>query len=556
MKPSIHQFFRVMVLIPKLDAKLLVIALVTLTWHLCLHMAAANGQSPTDSPQVEIDPQFVPDDASALLFVRVPSSTDGSFGDWFPIEVIEAAGQKYLGFNPLKLESALLVVEKLDVTRPPAVGVVLRFHEDTQLKLDGVERLEENGKIYYRGMPGGMSAIEVNSRTILWGAENYLGVMLDANGAGNPLLQLSKTHPPTAFTNLYFDLASNREFLLSFTKDIATDTPPELKFLLQLPELVDQMVVRQQLSADLEVDLRLIAGDAEKATKTAEILQAALSTAQLALLPAAKSALDVDDPVQAAVYQYVQRVSARLLQDLQPVVRDRELSIRAKLPVQLANNGVLLGLLLPAIQQTREAARRVNAMNNLRQLALAIQNYHLQHGHLPLGIRDSVGRPFLSWRVEVLPFMGEEVLYREFRLDESWDSEHNAKLIARMPKVFESDGQPEAGTTRYQAVAGDKQLFCGRIIGFPDIVDGTAATAMLVETNAQSVTIWTRPYDIQIDPSNPLLAVAGARSNNGFLAVMADGSCHTINDSIDPVIWWGTTTFADRDGNLFQNLKE
>jgi hypothetical protein len=208
------------------------------------------------------------------------------------------------------------------------------------------------------------------------------------------------------------------------------------------------------------------------------------------------------------------------------------------------------------MQQTREAARRVNAMNNLRQLALAIQNYHLQHGHLPLGIRDSVGRPLLSWRVEVLPFMGEEELYREFRLDESWDSEHNAKLIGRMPKVFESAEQPKAGTTRYQAVAGDKQLFCGRIIGFPDIVDGAAATAMLVETNAQSVTIWTRPFDIQVDPSNPLLAVAGARSNNVFLAVMTDGSCHTINDSIDPVIWWGTTTFADRDGNLFQNLKE
>ncbi len=538
----------------KLAAKIIAVGLLSIALPYWLAAPIATGQSMTGSSPLEINPRFIPDDAAGFVVIQPP--TRDRLGDWFPVEVVEAAGRQYIGFDPLTIESIILVVEKLDSKHPPAVGAVLRFREDTKLELKGVKRSEENGKIRYAELPGNMSAVEVDSRTILWGQENFLDVMFESDGGGHPLLQLAKTHPPKAFASTYLDLSANREFLLMVTKEMEKDTPAELKFILQLPELVDQLVIRQQYTDDFETDIRLIAGSPEKAIKMAEILQDALTTAQLSFLPVLQQGLDANDPVQAAIFKYAQRVSARLLQDLQPSVSNRELSITSKLPVQLTNGGVLIGLLLPAIQQSREAARRVTSLNNLRQLALAIQDYHERNGHLPLGVRDSVGRLLLSWRVELLPYLGEGDLYREFRLDERWDSEHNSTLITRMPQVFAGGGELKPGTTRFQAIAGEEQLFCGRLVNFADIIDGAGQTAMLVESNAGSVAIWTRPYDIQIDPTKPLLAVEGARSNNVFLTVMADGSCHTISCEIDPALWLGTTTFAGRDDNFFQNLKK
>ena len=87
-------------------------------------------------------------------------------------------------------------------------------------------------------------------------------------------------------------------------------------------------------------------------------------------------------------------------------------------------------------------AERARSMNNLRQLMLALHNYHDAHGHFPTDIRDKDGKPLLSWRVHILPYIEQENLYRQFKLDEPWDSEHNKKLVKSMPKVFAVRGRP------------------------------------------------------------------------------------------------------------------
>src|SRR4051794_3818491 len=98
---------------------------------------------------------------------------------------------------------------------------------------------------------------------------------------------------------------------------------------------------------------------------------------------------------------------------------------------------VLIALLVPAVQAAREAARRSQCVNNLKQIGLAMHNYNSAYDVFPPAvITDPDGKPLLSWRVLLLPFLDEQALYEQFKLDEPWDSPNNKPLLSRMPKVF------------------------------------------------------------------------------------------------------------------------
>lgn len=76
------------------------------------------------------------------------------------------------------------------------------------------------------------------------------------------------------------------------------------------------------------------------------------------------------------------------------------------------------------------------AVNKLKQFGLACQNYHDTNDALPGNIADKDGKPLLSWRIAILPFIEQQALYEQFKRDEPWDSEHNKKLIEKMPKLY------------------------------------------------------------------------------------------------------------------------
>ena len=86
----------------------------------------------------------------------------------------------------------------------------------------------------------------------------------------------------------------------------------------------------------------------------------------------------------------------------------------------------------------REAAIRAQCTNNEKQIALALHNYHDQHNSFPPAFSQGKdGKPLLSWRVLILPFLDQQqALYDQFHLDEAWDSPHNRTLIAKMPAVL------------------------------------------------------------------------------------------------------------------------
>src|SRR5262249_50192721 len=79
-----------------------------------------------------------------------------------------------------------------------------------------------------------------------------------------------------------------------------------------------------------------------------------------------------------------------------------------------ATSGVLVALLLPAVQSAREAVRRAQCVNNLKQIALAMHNYESANGHFPRAVVDKDGKRLLSWRVAILPYLEQQGLYNRF----------------------------------------------------------------------------------------------------------------------------------------------
>jgi hypothetical protein len=183
-----------------------------------------------------------------------------------------------------------------------------------------------------------------------------------------------------------------------------------------------------------------------------------------------------------------------------------------------------------------ENAKRLRSMNNLKQLTLAIHNYESAFGTLPRDITDKDGKPLLSWRVAILPFIEQENLYRQFKLDEPWDSPNNKVLSETAVKVFLSpqhDRKTEPWKTTYLGFAAPNSAFPGGKQGltFKDFSDGTSNTIMLVESNAASAEPWAKPADIKPDAKDPHKPVIGPYPD-GFLASMADGSVRFFKKSI------------------------
>ncbi|MBX3413409.1 MAG: DUF1559 domain-containing protein [Pirellulales bacterium] len=182
--------------------------------------------------------------------------------------------------------------------------------------------------------------------------------------------------------------------------------------------------------------------------------------------------------------------------------------------------------------------RRARSVKPLQRVGIAMHQHHSARGFFPpQAICDEQGTPLLSWRVALLPYLGEEekALYGEFHLDEPWDSEHNRTLLARMPKVYAGPAPDVVGASSTEAalyaVVGPHTMFPefgGTKIS--QVKDGTNNTILLVESMRHVP--WTRPEDIPLredgHPRDPL----GGWHALGFHVLMADGSILFLEEKV------------------------
>ncbi|MDO4569029.1 MAG: DUF1559 domain-containing protein [Planctomycetia bacterium] len=231
----------------------------------------------------------------------------------------------------------------------------------------------------------------------------------------------------------------------------------------------------------------------------------------------------------------------------------------AEYPIFFQNSGLpvglLVGLIVPAVQEARDSARTMQFMNCYKQCGLAILNYEARHQKLPPAYSvDAEGKPLHSWRVLILPYLGEEELYRQIRLDEPWDSEWNQQFHDMCPAVFKdprcSDAEP--GDAMIAVVVGESTPFPpnGEQISIALVSDGTSNTVSLVQCEPMC---WMDPAS-NVPYENAVLGpdmVEGgivAGKNGETIVGMCDGSVWRIEEDQD--FDWATGCNRE-DGEAF-----
>ena len=191
--------------------------------------------------------------------------------------------------------------------------------------------------------------------------------------------------------------------------------------------------------------------------------------------------------------------------------------------------GIAAALLLPAVSKVREAAARTKSTNNMKQIAIGMLNHNDARNALPAAaICDKDGKPLLSWRVAILPYIEQQALYQQFKLDEPWDSPNNKPLLQLMPKTYQNPKSPSDSYTHYRVFHGKGTAFEGtKGLSLPrDFTDGVSNTLLVIE--ADEAVPWTKPEELEYSSERPLPPLGGIWSSKVCLVAMGDGSVKSI----------------------------
>ena len=216
-------------------------------------------------------------------------------------------------------------------------------------------------------------------------------------------------------------------------------------------------------------------------------------------------------------------------------------------------------LLLPALEQARSSARRLQCKNNLHRFGIALHNYHDDYGVFPPAVtRNESGQPMHSWRVLLLPYVDQIGLFSQYKLDEPWDSPHNRQLADQMPPIYRCPSHPHHGDgsgrtlTSYVAVVGDESAWMEEgSRSLEDFGDHAASTVQLTEWAGVQIP-WTEPRDLSVEeartplgrrlapndwPGHPPREDYFYEYEPSWHVAFADGSVKAFGHSIEPDVW-------------------
>lgn len=186
-----------------------------------------------------------------------------------------------------------------------------------------------------------------------------------------------------------------------------------------------------------------------------------------------------------------------------------------------------------AAKNPAPASEADQVRNNLKMIGQAFHFYLDDFDRFPRANGDAAGKQTgLSWRVHLLPLFGLLDLYEEFHLDEPWDSEHNKKLIGKMPQVFACPGVTDPGKTSIHVLVGEKTAFHGDTgTGLRDFTDGTSNSILAVVAGPETADIWTKPGGLEFDRAAPKKSLG--KIDDSFLALYCDGLVSSIPADIE-----------------------
>jgi len=205
--------------------------------------------------------------------------------------------------------------------------------------------------------------------------------------------------------------------------------------------------------------------------------------------------------------------------------------------------GLLLGLVVLSVWlfQDPDGVHRAGCETHLRSIATALDMYHQDYGSFPPAwVADAQGRPMHSWRVLILPAIGEDDLYKEYKLDEPWDGPNNRKLAHRIPEVYRCPTDPSGyeGQTSYVALVGPQACWLGdKPVKLSQLAQPGQAIAV-IETYESGIN-WLEPRDFVVPGLETQInasAGQGVRSLHpgGAYVLYADGQVEFLSDATSP----------------------
>jgi len=196
----------------------------------------------------------------------------------------------------------------------------------------------------------------------------------------------------------------------------------------------------------------------------------------------------------------------------------------------------------------RFSARRPISKTNLKQIGQALHQYHDKYNSFPPAyVLGPDEKPWHSWRVLLLPFLGEAELYAKYRFDEPWDGAHNRELQTLRPDVYRSgfSTSQTPSVTTYVGVVSRRSMWPAYFpVRITDVTDGTSNTIQLIENTCSDV-IWSEPRDLRERDALAMLKTGktlGTDRNEGFSILLADGSSRFVSRRINRQLLIGLLT--------------
>jgi hypothetical protein len=402
------------------------------------------------------------------------------------------------------------------------------------------EEVEHRGQVYYRSKksPVGIVYLTPDDRTFVSGPEDEVLRLLDASASGGPV-----RHP----WDEAWSKAPPGELMAAVDPSwvgsaLAGPRGPEGALLAFTP-LFDKATgyaASVTLDRGLKIELVATAPSDDAAEEVEATLQALVTLGKNAVANVKRDAgpgrpgprlraidvalLDLAGPLLAGA-----RVARA------PGER-RHVHIRAVSDVDPAD---VVRTLSTAAVSARDAAGRAQSANHLKQIGLAMHNYHAANGHFPPAVlKGPDGKTPYSWRVALLPYLDEESLFKQYNFNEPWDSAENRRVLEKMPAVFRhpDDTRPDHFTAYFVPVGSDTIFPPGgagtKVL---EVTDGTSNTLLTVE--AKRPVPWTKPEDIDVPPAgDPSVPRLGGFWSPGFYAGFADGSVRFLSQAIAPSV--------------------
>lgn len=461
---------------------------------------------------------------------------------------------KEFGVSPERVEQATMfvLVRAADVqqgrTGPDQPGFIIRLESSkdadavAKIFLHDPEELEYAGRKYFREKNGVRYVFRADERTVILAAdEGHVRRILVGGASSSSKAAWFKEWQALELADAagLFNLEPIRE---SLNRELnpAAGAPGPVAAIAPVLTQSDSITLALQAGRQLSFRASVATRSADDAKKVSETVSAVFTLAKNAVSAGRAEASRIPNAKESATLLGMLELAEDLLGTVKIEQKDNRVSATAQVEQEDAER--IMTLLIPAVTQARSSARRAQGMNNLKQIGLALHNYHdVNKSFPPAVLFGPDGKTPYSWRVAILPYVEGEALFRQYNFTEPWDSENNKKVLAKMPAVFRDPNDPEGSTNAsYFALTGPTTIFSGKEgTQIQRITDGTSNTLMVVE--AKRDIPWTKPDDIPYaaDKAVPKL---GGHYPDGFLGLIADGSVRFFSSSIDEKVLRGLFT--------------